>query len=118
MGAFAQREGKRMVAKLQARLRDLEAELEGEQRRVREAVAGQRKAERFYKELMMQTEEERKTLVELQSMNDQLTLRIKTYKRQIEEAEDVASLTMNKYRKAQALVEDAESRADMAEKNL
>jgi chromosome segregation ATPase len=116
--AFAQREGKRMVAKLQARLRDLEAELEAEQRRVRDAVANQRKAERFYKELMVTTEEERKQLVELQSINDTLVLRIKTYKRQVEEAEDVASLTLNKYRKAQALIDDAEARADLAEKNL
>jgi len=116
--AFAQREGKRMVAKLQARLRDLEAELEAEQRRVREAVSLQRKAERFYKELMMQTEEERKQLVELQSINETLSVRIRTYKRQIEEAEDVANLTLNKYRKAQALIEEAENRADSAEKNL
>jgi len=116
--AFAQREGKRMVAKLQARLRDLEAELEAEQRKVREAVSNQRKAERFYKELMMQTEEERKQLIELQSLNESLTIRIRTYKRQIEEAEDVANLTLNKYRKAQALIEEAETRADSAEKNL
>jgi len=116
--AFAQREGKRMVAKLQARLRDLEAELEAEQRKVRESVANQRKAERFYKELMMQTEEERKQLIELQSLNESLTIRIRTYKRQIEEAEDVANLTLNKYRKAQALIEEAETRADSAEKNL
>merc|ERR1712180_229676 len=107
-----------MVAKLQARLRDLEAELEAEQRKVREAVSNQRKAERFYKELMMQTEEERKQLIELQSLNESLTIRIRTYKRQIEEAEDVANLTLNKYRKAQALIEEAETRADSAEKNL
>merc|ERR1712033_52000 len=83
--AFAQKEGKRMGAKLQARLRDLEAELEAEQRRVREAIAGQRKAERFYKELMMQTEDDRKIMVELQSANDQLNIRIKALKRQVEE---------------------------------
>lgn len=64
----------------------MEAELEAEARRVREAVANQRKAERFYKELQTQTEEERKQLAELQSVNDQLTIRLKTYKRQIEEA--------------------------------
>lgn len=32
--------------------------------------------------------------------------------------EDVANLTMNKYRKAQQLIEEAEHRADNAEKNL
>ena len=30
----------------------------------------------------------------------------------------MTSLTMNKYRKAQTIIEDTEMRADMAEKNL
>lgn len=32
--------------------------------------------------------------------------------------EEVANITMNKYRKAQALIDEAEHRADAAEKNL
>ena len=67
-------------------VRDLEAELENEARRVREAVAMQRKAERSYKELQTMTEEEHRTVVELQSLVEQLNNRIKTYKRQLEEA--------------------------------
>lgn len=67
-------------------VRDLEAELENEARRVREAVANQRKAERLYKEFQAATEEERRQLAELAAFNDQLQLRIKTYKRQLEEA--------------------------------
>jgi len=32
--------------------------------------------------------------------------------------EDVVNIAMNKYRKAQTMVEEAESRADSAEKNM
>ena len=60
--------------------------MENEARRVREAVAMQRKAERALKELHAATEEERHQLAEIASLNDQLSLRIKTYKRQLEEA--------------------------------
>ena len=64
----------------------MEAELEMEQRRVREAIANLRKAERQYKEMVTLAEEDRRMVAELQSMNDQVTLKLKTYKRQIEEA--------------------------------
>lgn len=67
-------------------VRDLEGENEAEQRRVREAVAFQRKAERLFKELQTQSEEERKQLTEMQTINDQLTIRCKNYKRQVDEA--------------------------------
>lgn len=67
-------------------MRDLEAELEAEQRRHRDSLATLRKIERQYKELIFQTEDDRRSVVELQSVNDQLNLKIKAYKRQIEEA--------------------------------
>lgn len=116
--AFAQREGKRQIAKLQARIRDLENELEADQRRLREAAASARKFERQWKETVQASDEDRRQVAELTSITDQLTMKCKTYKRMIEEAEDVASITMNKYRKAQSLIDEAEQRADMAEKNL
>ncbi|ESO93770.1 hypothetical protein LOTGIDRAFT_153235 [Lottia gigantea] len=87
-------------------------------RRTREAVATQRKVERIYKEYIVQTEDDRRQLAELSSINDTLANKVRQYKRQMDEAEDIANLTMNKYRKANALVEEAEHRADLAEKNL
>jgi len=115
--AFAQREGKRMVAKLQARLRDLEAELEGEQRRARELATANRKIDRQFNELRISSEDDRRVNVELREQVSTLTIRIKTLRRQLEEAEEVVTITMNKYRKAQSMVEEAEHRADLAEKN-
>lgn len=67
-------------------LRDLEAELENEQRRHREALAQWRKVERLYKEMQTQYDDDRRTLAEISGLNDQLSIKVKTYKRQVDEA--------------------------------
>lgn len=64
----------------------MEAELEAEQRRLRETAANMRKYERQYKEIVTQAEDDRRQVAELSSLVDQLTIKIKTYKRQIDEA--------------------------------
>lgn len=67
-------------------MRDLECEVETEQRRGADAVKGIRKYERRVKELSYQSEEDKKTVVRLQDLVDKLQLKVKAYKRQIEEA--------------------------------
>lgn len=67
-------------------MRELEGELESEQKRSAEAVKGIRKYERRVKELTYQTEEDKKTIVRLQDLVDKLQLKVKAYKRQNEEA--------------------------------
>jgi chromosome segregation ATPase len=116
--AFAQREGKRLVAKLQARLRDLEAEFEAEQRRSRDLQATNRKLERMLTEIRVQAEDDRRLVIELQDQVATLSMRVKTLRRQLEEAEEVVTITMNKYRKAQQMCEEAEHRADALERNV
>ncbi|MBW3907061.1 hypothetical protein, partial [Neisseria meningitidis] len=64
--AFATREGRRMVQKLQNRVRELEAELDGEIRRAKEAFANARKYERQFKELQTQSEDDKRMILELQ----------------------------------------------------
>lgn len=51
----------------------------------------------------------------MQDLVDKLQQKIKTYKRQIEEAEEIAALNLAKFRKAQQELEEAEERADLAE---
>lgn len=97
-------------------LRDLEAELEAEQRRSRELAAVNRKLERALQELRVSSEDDRRLVTELSDQVNTLTIRVKTLRRQLEEAEEVVTITMNKYRKAQAQVEEAEHRADMIER--
>ena len=67
-------------------VRDLEAELEAEQRRHREASAAARKFERQLKELMVQSDEDRRMITDLTEQVAMLTQKIKVYKRQVEEA--------------------------------
>nr|ABS19447.1 multivalent antigen sj97-GAPDH [synthetic construct] len=116
--AYATREGRRMVQKLQARVRELEAEFDGESRRCKDALAQARKFERQYKELQTQAEDDRRMVLELQDLLDKTQMKMKAYKRQLEEMEEVSQITMNKYRKAQQQIEEAEHRADMAERTV
>lgn len=67
-------------------MRELEGEVELEQKRAADAIKGVRKYERRVKELTYQTEEDKKTVLRLQDLVDKLQLKVKAYKRQNEEA--------------------------------
>ncbi|RTG83447.1 myosin heavy chain 6/7 [Schistosoma bovis] len=92
--AFATREGRRMVQKLQARVRELEAEFDGESRRCKDALAQARKFERQYKELQTQAEDDRRMVLELQDLLDKTQMKMKAYKRQLEEMVNMAERTV------------------------
>ena len=47
-----------------------------------------------------------------------LQQKIKTYKKQIEEAEEIAALNLAKFRKAQQEMEEAEERSRLAENKM
>jgi len=116
--ASALKGGKRMIQKLEQRVRELEVELDNEQRRHAETQKGIRKQDRRVKELAFQADEDRKGQERMTEMIDKLQQKIKTYKRQVEEAEEVAAVNLAKYRKVQHELEEAEERADMAENTL
>jgi nitrogen fixation/metabolism regulation signal transduction histidine kinase len=82
-----------MVAKLQARLRDLEAELEMEQRRGRDLLAANRKFERSLAEIRVQADEDSRVRAELTDTVQTLTIRVKTLRRQLEEAVSITTMT-------------------------
>ncbi|CAB3371323.1 Hypothetical predicted protein [Cloeon dipterum] len=110
--------GKKAIQKLEQRVRELENELDGEQRRHADAQKNLRKSERRIKELSFQSEEDRKNHERMQDLVDKLQQKIKTYKRQIEEAEEIAALNLAKFRKAQQELEEAEERADLSEQAI
>ncbi|XP_026207102.1 myosin-1-like [Anabas testudineus] len=110
--------GKKQLQKLEARVRELEGEVEGEQKRATDAIKGIRKYERRVKELTYQTEEDRKTVLRLQDLVDKLQLKVKAYKRQNEEAEEQANAHLAKLRKVQHELEEAQERADIAESQV
>ena len=78
--------GRKTIAKLEQRVRELEQEYDNEQRRHSEAQKNLRRSDRRCKELAFQAEEDRKNHERMQDLTDKLQQKIKTYKRQIKEA--------------------------------
>merc|ERR1712154_164753 len=101
--------GKKQVQKLEARMREIENELDSEQRRTADSIKANRKMERRIKEVTYQGEEDKKNLARIQDLVD---------KRQAEESEEQANANLSKYRKLQHELDEAEERADMAESSL
>ncbi|NXJ99178.1 MYSS protein, partial [Corythaixoides concolor] len=99
-------------------VRELEGEVDAEQKRSAEAVKGVRKYERRVKELTYQSEEDRKNVLRLQDLVDKLQMKVKSYKRQAEEAEELSNVNLSKFRKIQHELEEAEERADIAESQV
>lgn len=69
----------------------MEVELEAEQRRGRDLQAENRKLSRMLQELRTQSEDDRRAMAELADQVNTLQQRVKTLRRQLEEA--VSSLT-------------------------
>ncbi|KAF7658753.1 hypothetical protein LDENG_00008390 [Lucifuga dentata] len=74
-----------LVSRLNTRIQELEERLQGEERDNNSLQQASRKLERKVKEMKMQADEEH---INLQSQRDQLTQRLKTAKRQMDEAEE------------------------------
>ncbi|KAM4534969.1 myosin-4-like isoform 2-T2 [Fundulus diaphanus] len=115
---LAMKGGKKQLQKLEARVRELESELEAEQRHGSDSVKGVRKLERRIKELTYQSEEDKKNTMRLQELVNKLQLKVKVYKRQAEEAEEQANTHLTKLRKVQHELGEAEERADIAESQI
>jgi myosin heavy chain 6/7 len=89
-----------------------------EQRHHQETIKEVRKNDRRLKELAFQAEEDRKNQARLQDLIEKLQNKLKVYKRQAEEAEEIAAVNLGKFRKVQHELEEAEERADIAENQL
>merc|ERR1712038_1735437 len=107
--------GRNAMAKLESRIREMEMELGSVQSRTSDSYKGYQKSERRIKELMFQREEDKKNPERITELAQKLQQKIKIYKKQIEEAEEIAALNLAKYRKAQQELEETEDRSRMAE---
>ena len=110
--------GKKAVNKMETRIRELESEMDAENRRFGDAVKNLSKSERRIKELTFAADEDRKNHERMQGLIDQLQGKIRSYKKQIEEAEEIAALNLAKYRQTQSQLGDSEERADLNEQAL
>merc|ERR1712083_475047 len=110
--------GKKAMSKMEGRIRELESELDAENRRLGDAQKNLRKSERKIKELTFQGDEDRKNHERMQALIDQLQGKIKSYKKQIEEAEEIAALNLAKFRQAQNSLAESTERADLNDQVL
>merc|ERR1712071_559536 len=113
--------GKKAIAKMETRIRELESEMDAENRRSADAQKNLRRSERHIKELTYQQDEDRKNHERMQGLIDQLQGKIKSYKKQIEEAEEIAALNLSKFRTVQAnllgIAEEAEAKEHAVARN-
>merc|ERR1711997_1206175 len=107
--------GKKAMNKMETRIRELESEMDAESRRLGDAQKNLRRSERRIKVLIFAGEEDKKNQERMQALVEQLQSKIKTYKKQIEEAEEIAALNLAKYRQVQGNVCAAVERADLNE---
>merc|ERR1712020_766212 len=80
---LAMKGGRKVVQRLEQRIR----ELDEEQRRLVDGQKNQRRIDRRIKELTFQQEEDHKNHERMQELVDKFQNKVKTYKKQIEEAE-------------------------------
>merc|ERR1712234_44508 len=106
------------MMKMETRVRELESELDAESRRFGDSSKNLRKTERKIKELTFAADEDKKNHERMQALIDQLQGKVKSYKKQIEEAEEIAALNLAKYRKVAGALGDAEAAADQSEQVL
>merc|ERR1719435_501700 len=107
--------GRKAMIKMETRIRELESELDAENRRNGDISKNLRKSERTIKELTFAGDEDKKNHERMQALIDQLQGKVKSYKKQIEEAEDIAALNLAKYRKVAGALGDAAAEADANE---
>merc|ERR1712037_827421 len=110
--------GKKAMHKMESRIRELESEVDAEARRMADAHKNLRKSERTIKELTFASDEDKKNHERMQALIDQMQSKIKSYKKQIEEAEEIAALNLAKFRKVAGSLGSAEERAEAGEAAL
>ena len=110
--------GKKAINKMEERARELNSELDAENRRFSDTQKKLRRSERYIKELIVCSDEDRKNNERMQLLIDQLQGKIKAYKTQIEEAEEIAALNLSKYRATKGNKDYCASMADMNEHTL
>jgi len=104
------REERRVVGRLEERLAEVEEELEGERRAGQEAAREARRWERRAKELAGKVEEGERSGAKWREAVERLEAKARAYRRQLEEAEEIGQGCLNKFRKVQKELEEAEEK--------
>merc|ERR1712079_533516 len=109
---------RRTIQKMEVRIEELEVLLVNEKKLHVETTTALHKKETSVKALLLQSEEDRKNILILQESLEKLNEKIKMYKKQLEEQEQISNSNIMRVKKFQRELEAAESRAEEAESNL
>merc|ERR1712115_427215 len=109
---------KRTIQKMEVRIEELEVMINNEKKSHAATMTELHTKTRSIKELILQSEEDRKNIIILQDSLDKLNEKIKMYKRQLEEQESISNSNIMRVKKFQRELESAESRAEEAESCL
>merc|ERR1712045_255962 len=109
---------KRTIQKMEIRITELEEMINVEKKSHAATMTELQTKTRQIKELVLQSEEDRKNILILQESLDKLNEKIKMYKRQLEEQESISNSNIMRVKKFQRELESAENRAEEAESTL
>jgi len=109
---------KRTIQKMEIRITELEEMINAEKKSHAVTMTELQTKTRQIKELVLQSEEDRKNIIILQESLDKLNEKIKMYKRQLEEQESISNANIMRVKKFQRELETAENRAEEAESTL
>merc|ERR1712203_457596 len=109
---------KRTIQKMEIRITELEEMINSEKKSHASTMTEMQVKTRQIKELVLQSEEDRKNILILQESLDKLNEKIKMYKRQLEEQEGISNANIMRVKKFQRELECAENRAEEAESTL
>ena len=110
--------GKKVVGRLEERIRELVGQVDDEARRMAEAVKNLKKTERGVKECNYRAGEDGKNSERIKDLIDKLQHQVRMYKKQLEEAEDIAANNLAKYKVVQKVLVEAQEKAGEAELDL
>ncbi|KAF6385173.1 myosin heavy chain 15 [Rhinolophus ferrumequinum] len=96
----------------------LEVDVVRMQKEVEDAVQGFRNAEEKAKKTATEAEEDKKNLTRMQTLMDNLQLKVQSYKQQIEAVEAQANQYLTKHKKQQHELNEAKERAEIAESHV
>lgn len=116
--AYARAEGKRIAAKYEGRVSQLETEIDLERARYQELLKDLRRNERRVKELLSQVDEEQVKVLALSDSLSKTNDRMRVYKSQIESAESSATHVLTRARRLERELDDAEQRAEVVSTTL
>merc|ERR1712027_3678 len=109
---------KRTIQKMEIRITELEEMINVEKKSHAATMTEMQVKTRQIKELVLQSEEDRKNIIILQESLDKLNEKIKMYKRQLEEQESISNSNIMRVKKFQRELESSEARAEEAESTL